>query len=337
MSSLQILWFCLIGLLFSIFFFLEGFDFGVGMSLTTLAKDEDEVEQAMATIGPVWDGNEVWLLTAGGAMFAAMPYWYASLFSGYYLLMFIILGGLIVRGVSFEFRATHPNAKHKAFWGKMCAFGSFIVPFMFGLVFTSLIQGMPIDAHGDMSASFFDYVNLLSVVGGIAVTLLCYLHGLNYLALRIDGELRNRAKEWAKKLYLVLYGGEVVFAVLLLIFTDFLAHSPIGTIGLLALIVLLTVIAHISVLKDKEKSAFLTSGLTFFALVSLLFQGLFPRVMIARDVRFDILIRNASSSPYTLKVMTIVVVSVLPFVLAYTIWTYYIFRKRIGAERVHGY
>ncbi|SJZ65910.1 cytochrome d ubiquinol oxidase subunit II [Pilibacter termitis] len=334
MSSLQLLWFILIAVLFSGFFFLEGFDFGVGMSLTTLAKDEDEVDQAIATIGPVWDGNEVWLLTAGGAMFASMPYWYASLFSGYYLLMFLILAGLIIRGVSFEFRAVHPDNKHKVLWGKLCSLGSFIVPFVLGMVFTSVIQGMPMDKKGDITASFTDYVNLLSIVGGVAVTLLCYLHGLNYLALRTEGSLRQRAKEFAKKLYFLLYAGEVAFAVLLIIFTDFLEKHPISTLGLLAVIVILSVVAHMSVLKEKEAAAFVASGLTFVALVSLLFAGLFPRVMIAKDSQFDILIQNASSSEYTLKMMTIVSVTILPFVLAYTVWTYYIFRKRVTAERI---
>ncbi|MDR2465407.1 MAG: cytochrome d ubiquinol oxidase subunit II [Streptococcaceae bacterium] len=334
MDSLQLLWFVLIAVLFSGFFFLEGFDFGVGMSLTTLAKDENEVDQAIATIGPVWDGNEVWLLTAGGAMFASMPYWYASLFSGYYLLMFIILVGLIIRGVSFEFRATHTSEKQKVLWGKLSSIGSFIVPFTFGLVFTSLIQGMPIDANGDIRATFFDYVNLLSVVGGVAVTLLCYLHGLNYLSIRTEGKIRDRAKDYAKRLYLVLYAGEVVFAALLILFTDFMDKHPVSTLGMLAVIVILTVIAHVSVWKGNERGAFISSGLTFVALVALLFTGLFPRVMIAKEEKFDILIKNASSSPYTLKMMTIITCTILPFVLAYTIWTYWVFRKRVVSDRI---
>ncbi|MDR0921426.1 MAG: cytochrome d ubiquinol oxidase subunit II [Lactobacillales bacterium] len=333
MSSLQLLWFVLIGVLFSGFFFLEGFDFGVGMSLTTLAKDEDEVEQAIETIGPVWDGNEVWLLTAGGAMFASYPFWYASLFSGYYLILFIILAGLIIRGVSFEFRASYPTAAGAKLWGRVCSVGSFIVPFFFGLMFTSLVKGMPIDANGDLTAHFTDYVNPFSLVGGVAVLLLCYLHGLNYLALKTEGPLRERAATYAKTLYFVLYAGEVLFAVLLLVYTDFLAKHPVGTLALLVVIVALTVLAHISVIKGKELTAFLASGLTLVAVVVLLFQGLFPRVMVANDAANSILIKNASSSPYTLKTMTIVAVTILPFVLAYTAWTYYVFRKRVKAPR----
>lgn len=194
MSSLQLLWFLLIGVLFSGFFFLEGFDFGVGMSVQTLAHDEHEKDQIVETIGPVWDGNEVWLLTAGGAMFASFPYWYASLFSGYYLILFIILFGLIIRGVSFEFRSHMPK-EHKQLWNWTLTIGSFLVPFFFGILFISMIQGMPLDANHNMTATFTDYINLYSLVGGVALTLLCYLHGLNYIALRTEGPVRYRAKK----------------------------------------------------------------------------------------------------------------------------------------------
>ena len=179
MTGLQLLWFTLIGLLFSGFFFLEGFDFGVGMSVQTLAHNEEEKDQIVKTIGPVWDGNEVWLLTAGGAMFASFPYWYASLFSGFYLILLLILVGLIIRGVSFEFRANFPK-EHKNIWNWTLTIGSTIVPFFFGLMFVSMIQGMPLGEDGNMTATFTDYVNPFSIVGGIALTLLCYLHGLNY-------------------------------------------------------------------------------------------------------------------------------------------------------------
>ena len=192
MSSLQLFWFVLIGILFGGFFFLEGFDFGVGMSVQTLAFNEKEKDQAIATIGPVWDGNEVWLITAGGAMFASFPFWYASLFSGYYLILLLILVGLIIRGVSFEFRHHMPEDK-RWIWNWTLSIGSFIVPFFFGVLFTSLVKGMPIDANGDMSARFTDYINPFSIVGGIAVVLLSYLHGMNYLSLKTTGPIRTRA------------------------------------------------------------------------------------------------------------------------------------------------
>jgi cytochrome d ubiquinol oxidase subunit II len=330
MSGLQILWFILIGVLFSGFFFLEGFDFGVGIASVTLTKDKREVDQTIGTIGPFWDLNEVWLLTAGGAMFAAMPYWYASLFSGYYNLFLLLLVGLILRGVTFEFRHHSPTEKGKTFWTKILGISNFAIPFLLGLIFTSMIQGVPMDANGNVWATFTTYVNPLSVVGGVAVVLLSWLHGLNFITLKTEGPLHDRAKKQANSLYYILYAGEVVFAVLLAIYTDFIKKHPIGTIALLAVIVLLTVIAHLSVRKNKQMTAFLSSGLTFIALVALIFQGLFPRVMISKDGAHDILIQHASSTPYTLTTMTIVTLCILPFVLAYISWTYWIFRKRIA-------
>ncbi|MGK0552393.1 cytochrome d ubiquinol oxidase subunit II [Enterococcus faecalis] len=328
MSALQLLWFVLIGILFSGFFFLEGFDFGVGMAVQTLAHNDHEKDQVVATIGPVWDGNEVWLLTAGGAMFASFPYWYASLFSGYYLILFTILFGLIIRGVSFEFRHKMPAGKRRRMWNWTLSIGSFIVPFFFGILFISLIQGMPLDAHGNMTATFIDYVNLFSVVGGVALALLCYLHGLNYITLKTEGPLRDRARNYAEFLYGILYVGLIVFAVLMYFKTDFYEKNFALTLILTALIVVLTVVANVSVFKRKEMVAFIASGLTMVVLVALLFSGLFPRVMIGSQ-GFDLLIKDASSTPYTLKIMSWISLSILPFVLAYTAWTYYVFRKRI--------
>lgn len=330
MSGLQLFWFILIAVLFGGFFFLEGFDFGVGMSVLALARNKREVNQAIATIGPFWDMNEVWLLTAGGAMFASFPYWYASLFSGYYNILLLILACLILRGVTFEFRHRSESEKVERGWEIILGVTSFFIPFLFGLMFTSMIQGVPMDARGDIYASFTTYVNPLSLVGGVAVALMSFLHGLNYIALKTEGNMRKRANDLANKLYFVLYAGEVVFALLISMKTDFIEKHAALTIGLLAVIVLLTVFAHVSVAKKREMSAFLSSGLTFLALVALLFQGLFPRVMIAENPAYSILIKDASSTHYTLTTMSYITIAILPFVLAYMAWTYYIFRKRIS-------
>lgn len=330
MSGLQLFWFILIAVLFGGFFFLEGFDFGVGMSVLALARNKREVNQAIATIGPFWDMNEVWLLTAGGAMFASFPYWYASLFSGYYNILLLILACLILRGVTFEFRHRSESEKVERGWEIVLGVTSFFIPFLFGLMFTSMIQGVPMDARGDIYASFTTYVNPLSLVGGVAVALMSFLHGLNYIALKTEGNMRKRANDLANKLYFVLYAGEVVFALLIAMKTDFIEKHAALTIGLLAVIVLLTVFAHVSVAKKREMSVFLSSGLTFLALVALLFQGLFPRVMIAENPAYSILIKDASSTHYTLTTMSYITIAILPFVLAYMAWTYYIFRKRIS-------
>ena len=335
MSGLQFLWFFLIGLLFSGFFFLEGFDFGVGMAVQSLAHNEEEKDQIVHTIGPVWDGNEVWLLTAGGAMFASFPYWYASLFSGYYLILLAILFGLIIRGVSFEFRHK-VEADQKQLWNWALTIGSTIVPFFFGILFVSLVQGMPLDADGHVWASFGDYFNLFSIVGGVAMVLLSYLHGLNYIGLKTDGAVRQRARNYAQFFYWVLYLGLLVFALLLMAKTDFFQMHFVASLALTLLLVALTVVAHISTFKGAEMTAFLASGLSLVTVVVLLFQGLFPRVMISSiSSKYDLLIANVSSSPYTLKIMSIVAVTLVPFVLAYTAWSYYIFRKRIAVPAAH--
>ncbi|WP_304651822.1 cytochrome d ubiquinol oxidase subunit II [uncultured Ligilactobacillus sp.] len=335
MSFLQILWFILIGVLFAGFFFLDGFDFGVGMATRSLAHNEDERSQIIETIGPVWDGNEVWLITAGGAMFASFPYWYATLFSGYYLILLMILVGLIIRGVSFEFRtASDPKKQH--IWSTALAAGSLIVPFFLGVMFVSMIQGMPIDANGNMNAGFFDYFNVMSIVGGVALVLLTYLHGLNYIALKTLGDIRERARNYAEFLYWILYVGLVVFAVLLFFQTDFFQVRPIGTLITVLLIVIFAVLGHVATFKGNEMLAFISSGLTMVSLVAMIFVGMFPRVMISSlGDKYDLLIQNASSTSYTLTVMTIATICLLPFVLAYTIWSYWIFRKRIALPVVH--
>lgn len=330
MSFLQILWFVLIGVLFAGFFFLDGFDFGVGMATRSLAHNEEERTQIIETIGPVWDGNEVWLITAGGAMFASFPYWYATLFSGYYLILLVILVGLIIRGVSFEFRAAD-DPKKQHLWSTTLALGSLLVPFFLGVMFVSMIQGMPIDAQGNMHASFFDYFNWLSLVGGVALVLLTYLHGLNYIALKTVGAIRERARNYAEFLYWILYAGLVVFALLLFFNTDFFTVHPLGTSVTVLAIVFLAILGHVATFKGNEMLAFISSGLTMVALVAMIFIGMFPRVMISSiSSKFDLLIQNSSSTSYTLTVMTIATVCLLPFILAYTIWAYWIFRKRIA-------
>ena len=334
MTMLQILWFFLIGLLFAAFFFLDGFDYGVGMAVKTLAHNEAERTQLIRTIGPVWDGNEVWLITAGGAMFASFPYWYATLFSGYYLILLVILVGLIIRGVSFEFRAQSPMAK-KPLWDNALALGSLIVPFFFGVMFISMIKGMPIDAQGNIQAHFFDYFNWFSIFGGVALTLLTYLHGLNYIALKTTGAIQARAQNYSQAFYWVLYLGEVVFALLLLFQSDFIKVHPLATLLGLALIVAFSVLAHANTFKNRNGWAFVFSGLTLVSLVALLFSGLFPRLMISSiSSQYDLMIKSASSSNYTLIVMTIATLVLVPCILVYTAFAYWIFRKRIEMPRV---
>lgn len=336
MTFLQILWFVLVGVLFAGFFFLEGFDFGIGMSVKAVAKNEEEEDALIETIGPHWDGNEVWLITAGGAMFAAIPFWYASLFSGFYLVLFIILLGLIFRGVSFEFREAMQTTKYRNLWTTILAVSSFVVPFFFGVMFVDVVQGMPIDANGDLMAGFTDYINVFSLIGGVALALISYMHGLNYMRLKlVPGVLTERAGKQLRVLYPVLLAGEVAFAIGLYMNTDFFTLKPVITTILLALIVALTLIGWWSETKAKELLAFLALGLTIVTLVGLLFTGLFPRVMIGNDPATSILLQNATSTPYTLVWMSWIALIMVPIVLGYQAWSFWIFRERIKTKHEH--
>ncbi|MDR3191241.1 MAG: cytochrome d ubiquinol oxidase subunit II [Lactobacillaceae bacterium] len=333
MTNLQLLWFILEAVLFSGFFFLEGFDFGVGMAFRTVAKNDQEVDALYHAIGPHWDGNEVWLLTAGGAMFAAIPFWYASLFSGFYLILFFILLGLIYRGVSFEFREHMLTSKFRNLWTTITAISSLVVPFLFGLLFTDVVKGMPMDHLGNISAGFFDYVNPFSIVGGVAVALLSYLHGLNYIQLKIHPSAMNKVvQQQVKVLYPVLLLGEVAFAVTLFIYTDFFQTKLVATLAMLVVIVLVSVLAWVTALTRKQGFAFILTGLAIIAVVVLLFIGLFPRVMVANDPANSILLKNATSTQYTLTWMTWISLTMVPIVLAYQGWSFWVFKKRIKVE-----
>lgn len=330
MTALQLIWFILVGLLFAIFFLLEGFDYGVGMANRLIGRNNQERAKILRAIGPHWDGNEVWLITAGGAMFASFPYWYSSLFSGFYVMLILILLSLIIRGVSFEFSNHVRSDKALGFWQWANATVSFTIPFIFGMLFIDLVHGMPLDAHGNIYGHFGDFVNLFSIVGGVAVSLLCLLHGLNLIRLKFhsgDDAIGQRAHKLTQVLYPVLFVGLVVFAVLLYADTDFFKKRLIGTLILLVAIVGASVVAAYGSYAKKAVTSFVASGLTLMGVVALLFNGLFPRVMVAHNHAHNILIVHASSTQHTLSVMTIVAVVFVPIVLAYTIWSYVILNR----------
>ena len=327
-------WFFLWALLWAVYFMLDGFDLGAATLMPFIAKNDDEKRTVYNSSGPFWDGNEVWLITAGGAMFASFSDWYASLFSGYYILLFFTLFALIIRGVSFEFSAHAETERGFRIWTRALFWGSLLAPFFLTMMFGSLIQGVPIDAQGNMSLSFWNIVNPLSVVAGVAGVLLCLIHGINFLRLRIDDpELSKRAANLNEKLYLVAYLGEIVFALLIFFQTDFFKLRPISSTIITLLIVVLTAWSDIALIKNKQAAAFVTSGLTLVAVVGLLFNGLFPRVLIATDPAHSLLIKNAANSKLTLEVMTIVALILLPIALAYIIWSYVVFRHRIKVNQ----
>lgn len=330
--TLSILWFLIIGLLFAIFLFLEGFDFGVGMATRLIAHDLDEREALMASIGPHWDGNETWLVTAGGAMFASLPLWYASLFSGYYYVLLLVLVGLIIRGVSFEFTKHAETKTGKNIWLWAFFIGSVLPPFLLCMMLLSMVQGIPMNANGDAFPKFFDVVNWLSLVGGVAGVLLSLVHGLNFIRLRLDGPLRDRARALNKIVYPILFAGEVVFAILVFFQTDFFTKRFASSLIITVLIVLFSLLGYYGVLKNHEGWSFAGSGLSLSMVIVLLFNGLFPRVMIATNPAHSILIKTAANSHYTLTIMTIVACVLVPIIAIYFIWSYTLFTKRINPK-----
>ena len=335
--TLSTLWFIIIGLLFAIFLFLEGFDFGVGMSTRLIAHNTQERRALMSTIGPHWDGNETWLVTAGGAMFASLPLWYASLFSAYYYLLMLVLVGLIIRGVSFEFTKHAETDRGRNIWLWAFFIGSILPPFFLCMMLLSMVQGIPINANGDAFLGFFDVVNWLSIVGGVAGTLLSLVHGLNFIRLRLDGPLRERARNLNKILYPVLFAGEVVFAILVFFQTDFFRERFATSLIITALIVLFSLLGYYGVLKNREGWSFAGSGLSLSMVIVLLFNGLFPRVMVASNPAHSILIKTAANSQYTLTIMTVVACVLVPIVAIYFIWSYTLFTKRINPKNAVKY
>ena len=331
--SLNELWFLLIAVLFVGFFFLEGFDFGVGMSTTILAKNDTERRVLINSIGPFWDANEVWLITAGGAMFAAFPHWYATLFSGFYTPLVFVLLALIGRGVAFEFRGKVASETWKKTWDIVIFFGSLLPPLLFGVVFACLIQGVPIGEDMNMNAGLFDVVNAYTLLGGITVVVLCLVHGLMFTTLRVLGDLQDRARAMAKKLLIPLAILMVGFAVMTYFNTD--VFEVRGTI--LSVVAVVGVIAYLLaaffIARKKDNWAFGMTGAVIAVSFGAIFIGLFPRVMVSSiNDAYSLTITNAASGQYSLKVMSIIALTLLPFVLGYQIWSYFVFHKRVNAK-----
>ncbi|MEE8671171.1 cytochrome d ubiquinol oxidase subunit II [Heyndrickxia coagulans] len=334
--QLNELWFVLVCVLFVGFVFLEGFDFGVGMSTKFLAKNETEKRVLINTIGPFWDANEVWLLTAGGAMFAAFPNWYATLFSGYYLAFVVLLLALIARGVAFEFRGKLQASKWKGIWDWAILLGSLLPPFLLGALFSGMVKGLPIDRSMTMHAGFFDIVNLYTIVGGLAFVALVYLHGLMFIRLKTDGEIRERAGKAAMKMYMAAGAVVVLFAILTAVFTDAFVKRGAILIPVYAVAIVLYLGLYPLLRNKKEGLSFAVTGLILILVTVSFFVALFPNVLISSmGAANNLTLYKASSSPYSLKVMTIVACTMVPVVLAYTIWSYYVFRKRVTPHELH--
>ncbi|MFE2379971.1 cytochrome d ubiquinol oxidase subunit II [Streptomyces misionensis] len=328
--ELHDVWFVLIAVLWTGYFFLEGFDFGVGILTKLLARDRAERRVLINTIGPVWDGNEVWLLTAGGATFAAFPDWYATLFSGFYLPLLLILVCLIVRGVAFEYRAKRPEENWQRNWETAIFWTSLLPAFLWGVAFGNIVRGVKIDQHFEYVGSVWDLLNPYALLGGLVTLSLFTFHGAVFTALKTVGDIRTRARQLARWAGLVA----AVLAAGFLLWTQ--AHSGDGK-SLVALVV--AIVALLGALTanhvGREGWAFSLSGLTIVAAVAMLFLSLFPDVMPSTlNGDWSLTVSNASSSPYTLKIMTWLAVIATPLVLLYQGWTYWVFRKRIGTQHI---
>ena len=331
--DLNTLWFILIAVLFTGFFFLEGFDYGVGILLPVVARNDKERRVVINTIGPHWDGNEVWLLTAGGAIFAAFPHWYATLFSGFYLALFIILLALIIRGVAFEFRSKDDNRTWRKIWDMSIFAGSLIPALLWGVAFANIVRGVPIDGSMTYTGNLFTLLNPYALLGGLVTLSLFTLHGTLFLSLKTDGVILERVQSRLAQ----LWPPAVLLVILFLGFstlqTDlFVGLNLVQGISLaVAVVALLTAVWMIR--SRRYGRAFISSGLTLVGTVAFLFGGLFPRVMpSSMGSQFDLTIYNAASSPYTLRIMSIVALIFIPLVLLYQGWSYWVFRKRVTLD-----
>jgi len=334
--DLETFWFCLIAVLWAGYFLLEGFDFGVGMLLPFVPRDDAERSAQLRTIGPVWDGNETWLVVAGGATFAAFPAWYATMFSGLYLALLLVLLCLIVRVVSFEWRSKSETPGWRAVWTWANTLGSFGAALIWGVGLSCLVYGLPIDSDGEYAGSFWDLFNAYTVFAGIGVVALFAFHGATFLTLRTLGGLHARAEHAARRLAIpaaVLGSALLVWTVIVAMDRndkDLLPPALPAAVGIVAL-----ALAVVFLFAGRNGSAFAMTAVATVSVVATLFTSLYPRVMVSStDFENSLTVDGAASSHYALQVMSVVSLIFVPLVLLYQGWAYYVFRRRVGSERV---
>jgi cytochrome bd ubiquinol oxidase subunit II len=327
--SLIPFWYIVITILWTGFFILEGFDFGVGMLHAVIGTDEAGRRAAINTIGPLWDGNEVWLIVAAAAMFAAFPGWYATMFSAYNLALVLLLAALIVRGVAFEYRGKRDAARWRRTWDVLLTAGSVLAPLLIGVALGGLLHGLPINSAQNFTGSFWDLLQPYALFTGVTLVLICLLHGATFMCLKTTGDMRERSWQVARRV--APFTGAAVIA--FIIWT----HVTAGTTFFLNVIELLAVLAVIAavwlVYDHREGFAFAATTVTIGSCIISLFVDLYPNVMVSStNPSYNLTVHNTASGAYSLKVMTVVVIIFLPVVLAYQTWTYYVFRRRISKQ-----
>jgi cytochrome d ubiquinol oxidase subunit II len=328
--SLEIAWFVVIAFFWLGYLFLEGFDFGVGMLLPVLGRDNTERRVMVNTIGPVWDGNEVWLIVAGGAMFAAFPAWYAGLFSAAYLPLLLVLLALIGRGVAFEYRGKVDSDRWRRNWDRVIMIGSWLPPLGVGLILATTVLGLPLDADGNRVGSAFAAVRWDTLLGAVAIAAFSITHGAAFLALKTSGDLRERARTLALRLLPIAMVPMVAF----LSVVQWRAGT-LWTLLAFGISAVAAVVAWLRLRADRDGQAFAALGVVIAGAAVVMFGSLFPNVLPSTlDTANTLTIEGAASSPYTLTVMTWVAVFGAPAVLIYQGWTYWVFRKRIGTQHI---
>ncbi|MCD4526789.1 cytochrome d ubiquinol oxidase subunit II [Nocardioides sp. cx-173] len=328
--ELTTVWFSLIAILWIGYFVLEGFDFGVGMLLPVIGRSDAERRVLINTIGPVWDGNEVWLLVAGGATFAAFPEWYATLFSGFYLPLLLILVALIVRGLAFEYRHKRDDAQWQGRWDLAIIIGSVVPAILWGVAFANILRGVPIDADMEYTGGFFNLLNPYALVGGATTLLLFLTHGAVFISLKTSG----RVREHARRLAIRLGAAAAVVTVVFLGWTQLDTGTVASAVAFAAAAVAL-LLGLLAVLSGRDGWSFVGTFLAIGLGVGGLFLALFPDVMpttLADGT--GLTTTNAAATAYTLKIMTVVAVIFTPLVLAYQAWTYWVFRRRISVDHI---
>jgi cytochrome bd-type quinol oxidase subunit 2 len=330
MNHLATFWFILIAVLWTGFFILEGFDFGVGMLHSAVGRDDAGRRAAINTIGPLWDGNEVWLVVAGASMFAAFPGWYATMFSAFNLALVLLLAALIARGLSFEYRGKRDAHSWRRTWDTLLTVGSVLAPLLIGVALGDLLHGLPINSAHNYTGSFWDLLQPYGLWTGVTLVLVCLLHGATFLSLKTTDDMRERAGRMARRAAPVTAAAVVGFT----IWTHVIARGTffLNPIELLAVLAVLAAVWL--VYEHREGFAFAATTVTIASCIVSIFVGLYPNVMVSTtNAAYNLTAQNSASAAYSLKVMTIVAIVLLPLVLAYQTWTYYVFRKRVSKQQ----
>jgi cytochrome bd ubiquinol oxidase subunit II len=324
--ELHTIWFVIVTIFWVGFFVLEGFDFGVGVLHTIVGRSDTERRVALNTIGPWWDGNEVWLIVAGAGMFAAFPGWYATMFSALYLALLLVLAALMARGVAFEFKGKGDGRRWRRTWTWCTTLGSLLIPLLLGVGLGDLLNGLPIDSNHEFTGNFFDLLTGYGLWTGVTLLALCLLHGATFLKLRTTDLVRERARAVARPLGWVAIALVVGFV----IWTRRVAGGADvpGPVEILAVIAV--IFAARLAATDYDGWAFTASAIAIAATVGSIFIDLYPHVMISSTkAAYDLTVDNAASGHYALTVMTVVAVIFFPLVLVYQGWSFHVFRGRV--------